>query len=127
VAQGKKLLDAEPQALIAAAMYGDLTQVRRILAACLSTPDPRLRTREDQTPARPTPPNPTPLSACSWSIPHLPVLPLLQIRQIIAAGGNLEVKFQVCRCLLSIFLFYLFLITPAKDATTSSDSRSKRF
>ena len=63
--QGKKLLDADPEALVKAATAGDLTKVWRILAACPSTPDTRLKTRETETPARPTPPNPTPLSARS--------------------------------------------------------------
>ena len=101
--QGKKLLDVDPEALLTAATTGDLTKVWRILAACPSTPDTRLRTRKAQTPAQPPPPHLTPLSARSWSIPRLTVLPLLQIHLIIAADGNLQVKDEVCPRLLSVF------------------------
>jgi len=106
VVQGKKLLDADPEALLKAAMDDDLTKVSRNLAAHTSKIlDTRLRTREAQPPARPTPPHPTPLSARSWSIPRLTVLPLLQIHLIIAADGNLQVKDEVCPRLLSVFFY----------------------
>ena len=126
--EGQKLLDADPEALVKAATAGDLTKVWRILAAYPSTPHTRLRTREAQTPARPCPPHLTPLSARSWSIPRLTVLPLSQIQQIIAAGGNVEVKDEeVCPRLLSIFVWLIFLlIPPSKDVTISSNSRIKR-
>ena len=98
-AAGKKLLAADPEALLYAAKAGNVTKVWRVLASCPSTPDHRPITREARAPDARSPspcthhhPHPTPLSALAWSIDLLTMLPRLQINQIVAAGGNLEVK-----------------------------------
>jgi len=69
VEEGKKLLVADPTALMQAVHDGDVTQVRRFLAACPSTPDHRARTRNARTPARPTP-----LTRCPSPHPPVPFL-----------------------------------------------------